>query len=149
MKWFAVLLLAVASIAVVGAAEAHPAKSRPIVVTFEKHVVDPDNLVFQGTTGGAVKGTLESRMVPGSLTIDGPIWHFTFDWIVSAKPRHKSFVARTTGTFDTTTGSVIMDGRVIRGWHRGALVHEEGQLLDPATFTFAGEIQILAGCGRR
>jgi hypothetical protein len=46
---------------------------------------------------------------------------------VTAKARHKSFVARTTGTFDTTTGLVVMDGRVTDGWHEGASVHEEGE----------------------
>lgn len=143
MKKLTVLLLALASIALVGgAATAGAERSKPIVVTFEKHLVDPDNLVFEGTTGGKAKGALESRMVPGSLTIDGAIWHFAFDWIVMAKARHKSFVARTTGTFDTTTGLVVMRGRVTDGWHEGARVHERGQLIDPATFTFAGELRI-------
>jgi hypothetical protein len=31
---------------------------------------------------------------------------------------------------------------VIVGWHRGSAVHEEGRLVDPATFTFAGRIEI-------
>jgi hypothetical protein len=35
-----------------------------------------------------------------------------------------------------------MEGTVTDGWHDGAAVHEEGQLLDPDTFTFAGELQI-------
>lgn len=147
MKRLTILVLALASVAVavgVAQAQAHRSKPKPIVVTFEKHVVDPVNFVFQGTTGGKAKGTLESRLV--SLTVDGPIYHVTFDWIVTAKAKHKSFVARTTGTWDTTTGRVVMDGEVTRGWHRGAPVHEEGQLIDPATLTFAGEIQILADC---
>ena len=143
MKKMTALLLAIATVAVAGgAATAGTQHAKPIVVTFEKHLVDPVNLVFQGTAGGQAKGALESRMVPGSLTIDGPIWHFAFDWIVDARARHKSFVARTTGTFDTTTGRVVMDGVVTEGWREGSAVHEEGQLLDPATFTFAGELQI-------
>ena len=143
MKTLTFLLLAIASVAVAGgSATAGTQHAKPIVVTFEKHLVDPANLVFQGTSGGKAKGALESRMVPGSLTIEGPIWHFAFDWIVDANARHKSFVARTSGTFDTTTGRVVMDGVVTDGWHEGAAVHEEGQLLDAATFTFAGELQI-------
>jgi hypothetical protein len=143
MKRLTVLLAAIVSFAViVDAAPARTACTKPIVVTFEKHVVDPVNLVFEGTTGGAAKGTLESRVVPGSLTIDGPIWHFVFEWTVSANATHKSFVARTTGTLDTTTGLVVMDGEVTEGWHKGATVHEEGQLIDPATYTFAGRIEI-------
>jgi hypothetical protein len=143
VKRLTVLLLAIASVAVAGgAATAGTVHSKPIVVTFEKHLLDPVKLVFRGKAGGKAKGALESRMVPGSLTIDGAIWHFAFDWIVDAKARHKSFVARTTGTFDTTTGRVVMDGVVTEGWREGSPVHEEGQLLDPATFTFAGELQI-------
>ena len=143
MKKLTVLLLVIASVAVAGgAATAGTERSKPLVVTFEKHLVDPASLVFQGTAGGKAKGALESRMVPGSLRIEGAIWHFAFDWIVDAKARHRSFVARTTGTFDTTTGRVVMDGVVTEGWHEGAAVHEEGQLLDAATFTFAGELRI-------
>jgi hypothetical protein len=147
MKRWLILLMAVGTTALAagaGLAQAERA-APPIVVTFQKHVVDPTNLIFAGTAGGAVDGTLMSRMVPGSLTIDGAIWHFTFDWIVGAKPRHESFVARTTGTFDTSTGRVVMDGRVTVGWHKGAAVHEEGQLLDPATYTFAGRLEIARG----
>ena len=141
MKTSIVLLLTVASVATASATAGteHP---KPIVVTFEKHLVDPANLVFQGTAGGKAKGGLESRMVPGSLTIEGAVWRFAFDWIVDATAEHKSFVARTVGTFDTTTGRVVMDGVVTDGWHEGAPVREEGQLLDPATFTFAGELRI-------
>lgn len=143
MRFKMVLLLAIASaVLAVGTPAAQADRSKPIVVTFEKHLVDPANLVFAGTTGGKAKGDLVSRMVPGSLSIDGTIWHFAFEWTVTAKARHKSFVARTSGTFDTTTGRVVMDGSVIDGWHEGAPVHEQGQLIDPATFTFAGELAI-------
>jgi hypothetical protein len=151
MKSVTVVLLVLASFVVPAGAAAHPQRSgpKPIVVTFHKHVVDPANLIFQGTTGGRVKGSLESRMVPGSLRVEGAIWHFAFDWIVHAKARNKSFIARTAGTFDTTTGRVVMDGTVTQGWHEGAPVHEEGRLLDPATYTFAGELQIARHCDDR
>ena len=114
-------------------------------VTFEKQVVDPVALTFAGTAGGAAQGALQSRFVPGSLSIAGAIWTFSFDWIVTADHGPKSFVARTTGTFDTITGRVVMDGVVTSGWHAGAPVHEEGQLIDSATFTFAGTIEIRPG----
>jgi len=142
-RWTVLLLVTVTGVLAIGSTTAQARRSKQaIVVTFEKHVVDPTNLIFEGTAGGDVKGVLVSRLVPGSLSIDGPIWTFTFDWIVGADARHKSFVARTTGTFDTTTGAVVMDGRVIVGWHRGAAVHEIGHLVDPATYSFAGELQI-------
>jgi hypothetical protein len=139
-RLLAAVLAVAASVGIAaGAATAQP---KPLVVTFEKHLVDLASLSFEGTSGGRAKGALESRMVPGSLTIDGPIWHFAFDWIVDATAEHKSFVARTTGTFDTNTGLVVMDGVVTEGWYEGASVHEEGRLLDPETFTFAGELGI-------
>jgi hypothetical protein len=142
-RWTVLLLVAISAALALGSTAAQARQSRQtIVVTFEKHVVDPTNLVFAGTAGGDVKGVLVSRLVPGSLSIDRPIWTFTFDWIVGANARHESFVARTTGTFDTTTGTVVMDGRVTVGWHRGAAVHEVGRLIDPATYTFAGELQL-------
>jgi hypothetical protein len=143
MRKVTVMLLAIASVAVAGgSATAGTQHAKPIVVTFEKHLVDEASLVFRGTSGGQAKGSLESRMVPGSLRIEGPVWHFAFDWIVDAKARHRSFVARTEGTFDTSTGRVVMDGVVTDGWREGSSVHEEGRLLDQATFTFAGELQI-------
>ncbi len=143
MRLMLVLVPAVAgAVLAVGTPAAQADRSKPIVVTFEKHLVDPENLVFAGTSGGKAKGDLMSRMVPGSLTIDGAIWHFAFEWTVNGKSPHKSFVARTSGTFDTTTGRVVMEGSVIDGWLEGAPVHEQGQLIDPATFTFAGELAI-------
>jgi hypothetical protein len=147
----AAVLVALASLVAPAAAGSHPhgCGSTPVVVTFQKHVVDPAKLVFEGTTARQVKGSLQSRMVPGSLRIEGAIWHFAFDWIVDAKARYRSFIARTAGTFDTATGSVVMEGTVTEGWREGAAVHEEGRLLDPATYTFAGELQIAGDCEDR
>jgi hypothetical protein len=139
------VLAAVVAAAIAGSSSARAGQGHAIVVTFQKQLVDPVNFVFEGTTGGAVKGHLESRIVPGSLTIHGPIWTFTFDWIVTANAPAKSFVARTTGTFDTTTGAVVMEGVVTSGWQEGAAVRERGQLVDAATFAFAGTIAILPG----
>jgi hypothetical protein len=34
-------------------------------------------------------------------------------------------------------------GTVVEGWLSGAQVHEEGQLVDPATLRFVGEIEIM------
>lgn len=141
-KLVVLMLIAVATVVAVGAGAAQADGPKPILVTFQKHVVDPTNFVFSGTTGGRVKGDLTSRLVPGSLTQGPRYWTMSFDWIVSAKANKKSFVARTTGVFDTVTGTVIMDGSVTDGWHLGAPVHEKGQLIDPTTFTFTGVIAI-------
>ena len=151
MKKLALLLVATAALAVVGGAVSTGAArgedaSGGIVVPFQKHIVDPANFGFQGTTGGPASGTLVS-MIVGPLDASSPVWHFTFKWVVTADNTHKSFVALTDGSLDTTTGSVVMDGSVVQGWHLGARVHEEGQLVDPATLTFAGNILILPGQG--
>ena len=141
-KWIVVLVLAGALAAVPAATAASTAPG--IDVTFVKHVVDPAAFVFAGTTGGAAKGALESRLVD-CADCAGAVWTFTFDWIVTADASEKSFLARTTGTFDTTTGAVVLDGLVCSGWHAGDRVHEQGRLVDPGTLTFAGHIVIQPG----
>jgi hypothetical protein len=135
-----VLSTLVASAALVAASGAS-AGNAPVQVEFVKHVVDPASLVFEGSTGGAVSGSLTSKLV--SLDgLSGPVYHVTFDWIVSAGA--ESFTARTTGTWNTSTGSVIMNGTVVSdGYLSGAQVHEEGRLVDPDTLTFAGFLRLL------
>jgi hypothetical protein len=117
------------------------ASNAPLQVDFVKHVVDPVNLIFQGTASGAVTGSLTSRLV--SLQgVSGPVYHITFDWIVSAGSQ--SFTARTTGIWNTSTGDVVMNGEVVSsGYLSGAQVHEEGHLVDPSTLTFAGFLQLM------
>ena|SRR5204863_2792543 len=126
----------------IAAAAAPPAtaSNAPLQVDFTKHVVDPQNLVFEGTVSGAVTGSLVSRLV--SLNgIDGPNYNITFDWIVSAGD--ESFTARTTGIWNTLTGQVVMNGSVISGYLDGAQVHEQGHLVDPDTLTFEGFLRLM------
>jgi hypothetical protein len=129
----------VASTALGGSAAS--ASSAPVQVDFVKHVVDPGNLVFEGTVSGGVNGSLTSRLV--SLNrVSGPNYHITFDWIVSAG--EQSFAARTTGIWNTLTGRVGLNGKVISsGYLSGAQVHEEGHLVDPSSLTFAGFLRLL------
>jgi hypothetical protein len=111
----------------------------PLQVDFVKHLVDPDNLAFEGTVTGAVSGGLASRRV--SLDGEsGPVQHLTFEWKVSGA---HAFTALTSGTLNTRTGAVVMNGRVVDGYLTGARVHEEGQLVDPGTFTFAGFLRLM------
>ena len=152
MKKFAtcilILIASVATAATAGSTSARASENdQGIAVTFQKHLVDPANVIFQGSTGGAVKGELESRLVPGSLTIVGELWTFTFDWIVTADAPAKSFVAHATGTMiGSTAGSpVVMDGVVTSGWHQGTAMRMQGQLADPTTFTITGTITIQPG----
>ena|SRR6266567_3460656 len=145
------ILILIAAAAIAGTAGTTSARAsengQGIVITFQKHLVDPVNVIFQGSTGGAVKGELESQLVPGSLTIVGELWTFSFDWIVTADAPAKSFVAQTSGTMiGAVAGSpIVMDGVVTSGWHQGAAMHMQGQLVDPTTFTIAGTITIQPG----
>ena len=96
--------------------------------------------MFEGTTSGAAPGLLTSNLVSKDATT-GPILHITFDWIVSSGT--KSFTARTSGTWNTQSGHVVMNGHVIAGYLNGAQVHEEGQLVDPDSLTFKGFLRLL------
>ena len=132
------LVAVVATALAIGAGNA--AAAPPLQVDWVKHVVDPTHFVFEGTTSGAAPGALTSRLISLDAAT-GPILHVTFDWSVSSGS--KSFTARTSGIWNTNTGRVVMNGRVIDGYLNGAQVHEEGQLVDPATLTFQGFLRLL------
>lgn len=139
MKILPTLAALIATIAL--PATAANATNAPVQVDFVKHVVDPANFVFEGSVSGGVTGDLTSRLV--SLNeVSGPIYHVTFDWIVSAGS--DSFTTRTSGIWNTLTGQVVMNGNVISsGYLSGAQVHEEGQLVDARTLTFQGFLRLL------
>lgn len=110
-------------------------------VTFVKHATNPAKFTFAGVTGAAAKGTLTSTLT-GQPQPPTPHFRFvTFHWTVDAG-KH-SFAATTTGTVDLNTGVVVMSGTVDSGWEQGKEVLEKGQLIDPATLTFAGDLIIL------
>ena len=108
------------------------------------------NLTFQkaasgeGTWAGTVDGDVQGNLETVLLNIDNsnPVWDVEFDWIIDAGDR--SFTTRMTGTLNSETGAVEMDGEVIEGWMLGARVHEEGQMVDPETSTFEGFIELHA-----
>ncbi len=95
--------------------------------------------MWSGTVSGDVEGTLTTELL--SLIPSGPVMQVEFAWIVSAGDQ--SFTAILKGTLNTQTGQVVMNGRIVEGWLTGAQVHEEGQLVDPATSRFQGTITIL------
>lgn len=131
------LLTALTAAGVIGAASPAAAASDPVRLTFDKHQVAPG--VWQGTVSGDTTGALTTKLLSRDVT--GPIWQVTFDWIVEAAS--SSFTARLDGTLNTTTGAVVMNGTVTEGHLLGGQVHEEGQLVDPATLEFVGSIQIM------
>ena len=113
------------------------ASSAPVRLTFDKVATGPG--VWHGTVAGDIDGGLTTDLL--SLDTTGPIWHVTFDWVIDAGP--SSFTARLSGVLNTTTGGVVMDGTVVSGYLLGAQVHEEGQLVNPATIEFAGSIRLM------
>jgi hypothetical protein len=134
MKKIVVLLaLALAVLAAPTASASH----KTVDLTFDKSAVGPG--AWEGTVAGDIEGNLRTEL--GSLREAGPIWHVTFDWIVTGAGE-RSFVARLDGTLDTRTGQVAMRGRVIEGYLLGARVRESGQLVDPQTSRFVGSIRI-------
>jgi hypothetical protein len=141
-----VLLLVVATTAVAAGAAGAPsasASNEPVRLVFDKSISDPVAHVWTGTVSGDVSGGLTTRLT--SLRVSGPVWQVRFDWIVDAGEH--SFVADLGGTLNTDTGQVVMNGTVVEGWLRGAQVHEEGQLVDPATLRFIGEIRVMPASG--
>jgi hypothetical protein len=123
---------------VLAVAPAATAANDPVRVTFDKSIVSPAG-IWQGSVDGDVSGGLRTEL--RSLQVSGPIWHVQFDWIVSAGS--ESFVARLDGTLNTNTGAVVMNGNVISGFLLGAQVHEDGQLVDPASLRFVGSIRLM------
>jgi hypothetical protein len=97
-------------------------------------------MTWKGTVSGDVTGDLETRLL--NLRVAGPIWHVEFDWIIKSADQATSFTARLTGTVNTKTGKVVMNGIVIDGYLEGAQVHEEGLLVDAATSKFEGTIRV-------
>ena len=136
MRKLALIVLCVGALVAV-AVPAASASNAPVRLGFDKAATGPG--VWNGTVSGDIEGSLETRLL--DLEVAGPIWHVTFDWIVDAGP--SSFTARLSGVLNTKTGAVVMNGNVVSGYLLGAQVHEEGQLVDPATLEFAGSIRLL------
>jgi hypothetical protein len=136
MKRILLTLLTAASLAAISAAPA-AASSEPLRLSFDKSSVGPG--LWQGTVDGDISGSLTTVLT--DVRIAGPVWHVQFDWTISAGG--SSFVAALSGTLNTETGAVVMNGTVVEGFLTGAQVHEEGQLVDAAALRFRGSIQLM------
>lgn len=117
--------------------KAATAPNQPVRLDFAKCAIAEG--VWEGTVTGDIEGDLRTELT--SLRVAGPIWHVTFDWIVTAGAQ--SFVADLSGTLNTLTGRVVMNGTIVEGYLAGAQVHEEGQLVDAENSCFAGTIRIM------
>jgi hypothetical protein len=134
--------LVAAGLLSIGLSFAAPAgAATPLQLTFEKQSVAVG--VWEGTVSGDVDGDLTTVLTgcTGPNPCAGPIWHVEFDWIIVAGA--ESFTAHLSGVLNTVTGAAIMDGTVVDGFLQGAQVHEEGQLVDPATLGFEGTIRVM------
>jgi hypothetical protein len=140
MTWRVSLVPLVAVLATVGALAASApvasASNEPVRLSFDKSAVAAG--VWEGTVAGDISGDLTTKLL--SLRVTGSIWQVEFDFIVEAGS--SSFTTRLSGILNTETGAVVMNGRVSEGYLLGAQVHEEGQLVDPATLRFVGTIQL-------
>lgn len=131
-------LLLMAMAVVIPQAVAQAQDAADVNITFQKAASGEGR--WTGTVDGDVQGALET--VALSVDNSNPVWDVEFDWIIDAG--EQSFTARLTGTLDSETGAVVMDGEVVEGWMKGARVHEEGQMVDPDTLAFEGVIQLFA-----
>ncbi|HEX6127955.1 MAG TPA: hypothetical protein VF071_02930 [Candidatus Limnocylindria bacterium] len=131
------VVLALVTGLTVASTTAAVASSAPVSLSFDKSISNPATSTWSGTVSGDISGDLTTQLL--ALDATGPIWHVEFDWIVDGSA---SFTARLSGTLHTETGRVVMNGTVISGDYLGAQVHEEGQLIDPATLRFTGLIRI-------
>ena len=138
----ALVLLMLAGLLSLGLAHAAPASAAaPLNLTFQKESVGAG--MWHGTVAGDIDGDLTSVLTgcTGPNPCSGRIWHVEFDWIIAAGA--ESFTAHLSGTLDTQTGQVVMNGTVVDGFLLGAQVHEEGQLVNPATLGFEGTIRVM------
>jgi hypothetical protein len=126
-----------AALLIGASAPAAATSNEPLRLSFDKSLVAPG--VWQGSVSGDIDGALTTRLL--SLDVSRPIWHVTFDFTVAAGD--SSFTTRLSGVLSTETGAVVMDGTVVRGYLLAARVHEEGQLIDPATLRFVGTIRLM------
>ena len=138
MRKLALIVLCVGALVAV-AVPAAGASNAPVRITFDKSLSSPGE--WQGDIGGDIVAVGGLKSVLLELEVSGPIWHVTFDWIITAG--QSSFTARLSGVLNTKTGKVVMDGNVISGYLLGAQVHEEGQLVNPDTFEFVGSIRLM------
>ncbi len=118
-----------------------PSTLQQVNLTFEKTIVDPVLGVWEGWVAGDIEGDLRTELQ--GLRVAGPIWHVDFLWIIDADEPAQSLTFEASGTLNTGTGQVVMNGTVVDGWLAGARVHEEGQAQDPAGAEFHGIITIM------
>lgn len=102
--------------------------------------------VWEGRVSGDIEGDLRTEFQ--DLRVAGPIWHVSFLWIIDGDDPSRSLTFEASGTLNTGTGRVVMNGTVVDGWLMGARLHEEGQAQDPLGAEFHGVITIMRRTAR-
>jgi hypothetical protein len=130
------MAIMVAAFAITTAAAAPvTAAQRPIILDFEKAWAAPDYYVGTVDGGGTIEMWLSDKRVIGNTQY--------FDATVAVDASGGAFTAFVSGQITFSTGRVVLNGTVTSGWMAGAQVQEESQLIDPATFSFTGTIQVM------
>jgi hypothetical protein len=108
---------------------------RPIVLGFEKAWSAPDYYVGTVDGGGTIEMWLSDKSVIGNTQ--------HFDATVQVDSPSGAFTAFVSGQINFSTGRVVLNGTITSGWLAGARVQEESQLIDLATGSFTGTIQVM------
>lgn len=111
------------------------AAERPIVLGFEKAWSAPDYYVGTVDGGGTIEMWLSNKSVIGNTQ--------HFDATVEVDSPSGAFSAFVSGQINFSTGRVVLNGSITGGSLAGARVQEESRLVDPATGSFTGTIQIM------
>lgn len=128
--------LIVTVVAVVGITVPVAATQAPIILEFEKA---PGGQGYFGLVDGG-PGTIEMRIDDGGMR--GNTQHFSATlWLTNTSAG--TLTAEVSGQINLVTGRAVLSGAVTDGVYAGARVHEESQLVNPATFAFVGTVQIM------
>jgi hypothetical protein len=118
------------------AAPAATASSAPVRIPFDKHY-DAALGYYVGTACDG--GTIAVRVLASHAT--GQVQHLTAQFDVTIGTR--LFTAILNGDFNSVTRRTLLNGTITSGWLQGAQVHEQGQLVNPDTGHFVGELRLV------
>jgi hypothetical protein len=118
-----------------------PNTPEQVNLTFRKAASESEEGVWEGWVAGDIEGELRTELQ--HVRVAGRIWHVEFRWIITGDDPAHSLTFHASGTLNTQTGRVVMNGTVMDGFLTGARVHEEGQAQDAAGAVFEGIITIM------
>lgn len=136
--WRRTIVTAAAVVAVVAAVPAAGASNAPLLYTFTKTcTIGVPISVCTGSATGDVSGTLTSVEEQVARWSDG-IGHITFLETIGAD------TMRVTGTFNSHTLTMVLNGQVIAGPNEGARTHHRAHVV---RFEGGGSLAVIEGEG--